>query len=178
MKYNLEWPNVKGRKQIEVSNIKYGDVVAVAEYWRNSFTNEIEFGRTGLAVMKSPSWAIWYINLCKEEGREWVNDPLPDDVMLFEPTDEEEYFGKLIFLKQLFNAGDVLYGKILTDADVAKYLKTEFLNVFEYIKEYSEKWGYRFWDDAIDIIVEAKRLREDQLANLKSIKKYPNQKQE
>lgn len=178
MKYNLEWPNVKGRKQIEVSNIKYGDVVAVAEYWRNSFTNEIEFGRTGLAVMESPNWAIWYINLCKEEGREWGNDPLPDDVMLFEPTDEEEYFGKLIFLKQLFNAGDVLYGKILTDADVAKYLKTEFLNVFEYIKEYSEKWGYRFWDDAIDIIVEAKRLREDQLANLKSIKKYPNQKQE
>lgn len=103
MEYKLKWPDVKGRKEIKAIDVKYGDVVAVAEFCRNSFTNEIEFGRTGLAVMESPDWAIWYINLCKEEGREWVNDPLPDDVMLFEPTEEEEYFGKLILLQELFN---------------------------------------------------------------------------
>ena len=73
MEYKLKWPDVKGRKEIKASDVKYGDVVAVAEFCRNSFTNEIEFGRTGLAVMESPDWAIWYINLCKEEGREWVN---------------------------------------------------------------------------------------------------------
>ena len=92
MEYKLKWPDVKGRKEIKAIDVKYGDVVAVAEFCRNSFTNEIEFGRTGLAVMESPDWAIWYINLCKEEGREWVNDPLPDDVMLFEPTEEEGVF--------------------------------------------------------------------------------------
>ena len=107
MEYKLKWPDVKGRKEIKAIDVKYGDVVAVAEFCRNSFTNEIEFGRTGLAVMESPDWAIWYINLCKEEGREWVNDPLPDDVMLFEPTEEEEYFGKLILLQELFNTSEV-----------------------------------------------------------------------
>ena len=52
-----------------------------------------------------------------------------------------------------------------------KYLKLEFSSVIEYIKKYSEKWGYRFWDDAIDAIAEAKKERTAQLANLKLIKK-------
>lgn len=119
MEYKLKWPDVKGRKEIKAIDVKYGDVVAVAEFCRNSFTNEIEFGRTGLAVMESPDWAIWYINLCKEEGREWVNDPLPDDVMLFEPTEEEEYFGKLILLQELFNtySNPFFNGQVITDAD-------------------------------------------------------------
>lgn len=173
MKYNLEWPNVKGRKEIKVGDIKYGDVVAVAEFCRNSFTNDIEFGRTGLAVMYSPDWAIWSINLCKEEGRVWVNDPLPDNVMLFEPTDAEEYFGNLIFLQELFNlhSDDELYGKILTDVDIDSYLKKEFTYVTDYIKKFSSRWGYKFWDDAIDAIAEAKRTRTHQLENLRKIKK-------
>lgn len=173
MEYKLKWPDVKGRKEIKAIDVKYGDVVAVAEFCRNSFTNEIEFGRTGLAVMESPDWAIWYINLCKEEGREWVNDPLPDDVMLFEPTEEEEYFGKLILLQELFNtySNPFFNGQIITDATIDKYLKLEFSSVIEYIKKYSEKWGYRFWDDAIDAIAEAKKERTAQLANLKLIKK-------
>lgn len=173
MEYKLKWPDVKGRKEIKAIDVKYGDVVAVAEFCRNSFTNEIEFGRTGLAVMESPDWAIWYINLCKEEGREWVNDPLPDDVMLFEPTEEEEYFGKLILLQELFNtySNPFFYGQVITDATIDKYLKLEFSSVIEYIKKYSEKWGYRFWDDAIDAIAEAKKERTAQLANLKLIKK-------
>ena len=176
MEYKLEWPNVKGRKEIKVDDVKYGDVVAVAEFYRNLFTDEIEFGRTGLAVMESPDWAIWYINLCKEEGRVWVNDPLPDDVMLFEPTDEEEYFGKLILLQENFNTYlyKDFYGKVLTDEEVEKYLKNEFTNVVEDIKKYSEKWGYKFWNDAIDAIAEAKRSRDKQLENLRLIKKYPN----
>lgn len=176
MEYKLEWPNVKGRKEIKVDDVKYGDVVAVAEFYRNSFTDEIEFGRTGLAVMESPDWAIWYINLCKEEGCVWVNDPLPDDVMLFEPTDEEEYFGKLILLQENFNTYlyKDFYGKVLTDEEVEKYLKNEFTNVVEDIKKYSEKWGYKFWNDAIDAITEAKRSRDKQLENLRLIKKYPN----
>ena len=121
MEYKLKWPDVKGRKEIKAIDVKYGDVVAVAEFCRNSFTNEIEFGRTGLAVMESPDWAIWYINLCKEEGREWVNDPLPDDVMLFEPTEEEEYFGKLILLQELFNtySNPFFNGQVITDATIA-----------------------------------------------------------
>lgn len=173
MEYKLKWPDVKGRKEIKAIDVKYGDVVAVAEFCRNSFTNEIEFGRTGLAVMESPDWAIWYINLCKEEGREWVNDPLPDDVMLFEPTEEEEYFGKLILLQELFNtySNPFFSGQVITDATIDKYLKLEFSSVIEYIKKYSEKWGYRFWDDAIDAIAEAKKERTAQLANLKLIKK-------
>lgn len=173
MEYKLKWSDVKGRKEIKAIDVKYGDVVAVAEFCRNSFTNEIEFGRTGLAVMESPDWAIWYINLCKEEGREWVNDPLPDDVMLFEPTEEEEYFGKLILLQELFNtySNPFFYGQVITDATIDKYLKLEFSSVIEYIKKYSEKWGYRFWDDAIDAIAEAKKERTAQLANLKLIKK-------
>ena len=173
MEYKLKWPDVKGRKEIKAIDVKYGDVVAVAEFCRNSFTNEIEFGRTGLAVMESPDWAIWYINLCKEEGREWVNDPLPDDVMLFEPTEEEEYFGKLILLQELFNtySNPFFNGQGITDATIDKYLKLEFSSVIEYIKKYSEKWGYRFWDDAIDAIAEAKKERTAQLANLKLIKK-------
>ena len=173
MEYKLKWPDVKGRKEIKAIDVKYGDVVAVAEFCRNSFTNEIEFGRTGLAVMESPDWAIWYINLCKEEGREWVNDPLPDDVMLFEPTEEEEYFGKLILLQELFNtySNPFFYGQVITDATIDKYLKLEFSSVIEYIKKYSEKWGYRFWNDAIDAIAEAKKERTAQLANLKLIKK-------
>ena len=75
--------------------------------------------------MYSSDWAIWYINLCKEEGRVWVNDPLPDDVMLFEPTEEEEYFGKLILLQENFNTNlyDVLHGKVLTEEDIDKYLE-------------------------------------------------------
>ena len=173
MEYKLKWPDVKGRKEIKAIDVKYGDVVAVAEFCRNSFTNEIEFGRTGLAVMESPDWAIWYINLCKEEGREWVNDPLPDDVMLFEPTEEEEYFGKLILLQELFNtySNPFCNCRVITDATIDKYLKLEFSSVIEYIKKYSEKWGYRFWDDAIDAIAEAKKERTAQLANLKLIKK-------
>lgn len=173
MEYKLKWPDVKGRKEIKAIDVKYGDVVAVAEFCRNSFTNEIEFGRTGLAVMESPDWAIWYINLCKEEGREWVNDPLPDDVMLFEPTEEEEYFGKLILLQELFNtySNPFFNGQVIADATIDKYLKLEFSSVIEYIKKYSEKWGYRFWDDAIDAIAEAKKERTAQLANLKLIKK-------
>ena len=173
MEYKLKWPDVKGRKEIKAIDVKYGDVVAVAEFCRNSFTNEIEFGRTGLAVMESPDWAIWYINLCKEEGREWVNDPLPDDVMLFEPTEEEEYFGKLILLQELFNtySNPFFNGQEITEATIDKYLKLEFSSVIEYIKKYSEKWGYRFWDDAIDAIAEAKKERTAQLANLKLIKK-------
>ena len=152
MDYKLKWPNVKGRKRINTDDINYGDVVAVAEVYTNTFTNEIEFGRTGLAVMYSSDWAIWYINLCKEEGRVWVNDPLPDDVMLFEPTEEEEYFGKLILLQENFNTNlyDVLHGKVL---------------------KYSAKWGDRFWDDAIDAIAEAKKLRVEELENLKLIRK-------
>lgn len=174
MEYKLKWPDVKGRKEIKAIDVKYGDVVAVAEFYRNSFTNEIEFGRTGLAVMESPDWAIWYINLCKEEGRVWVNDPLPDDVMLFEPTEEEEYFGKLILLQELFNtySNPYLNGQVITDATIDKYLKLEFSSVIEYIKKYSEKWGYRFWDDAIDAIAEAKKERTAQLANLKLCKKW------
>ena len=39
MEYKLEWPNVKGRKEIKVDDVKYGDVVAVAEFYRNSFTS-------------------------------------------------------------------------------------------------------------------------------------------
>ena len=124
MEYKLKWPDVKGRKEIKAIDVKYGDVVAVAEFCRNSFTNEIEFGRTGLAVMESPDWAIWYINLCKEEGREWVNDPLPDDVMLFEPTEEEEYFGKLILLQELFNtySNPFFNGQVITDTTIDKLI--------------------------------------------------------
>ena len=59
MDYKLKWPNVKGRKRINIDDINYGDVVAVAEVYTNTFTNEIEFGRTGLAVMYSSDWAIW-----------------------------------------------------------------------------------------------------------------------
>ena len=173
MDYKLKWPNVKGRKRINTDDINYGDVVAVAEVYTNTFTNEIEFGRTGLAVMYSSDWAIWYINLCKEEGRVWVNDPLPDDVMLFEPPEEEEYFGKLILLQENFNTNlyDVLHGKVLTEEDIDKYLEKEFENVMEDIKKYSAKWGYRFWDDAIDAIAEAKKLRVEELENLKLIRK-------
>ncbi|WP_418635606.1 hypothetical protein, partial [Segatella sp.] len=60
---------------------------------------------------------------------------------------------------------------VITDATIDKYLKLEFSSVIEYIKKYSEKWGYRFWDDAIDAIAEAKKERTAQLANLKLIKK-------
>ena len=178
MEYKLGWPNVKGRKEIKVDDIKYGDVVAVAEYYRNPVTNEIEFGRTGLAVMSSPDWAKWYINLCKEEGRVWVNDPLPDNVMLFEPTEEEEYFGKLILLQELFNvySDNELNENKLTDADINKYLEKEFTSVTDYIKKCSSKWGYKFWDDAIEAIAEAKKTRARQLENFKRIKKYPCKK--
>ena len=173
MDYKLKWPNVKGRKRINIDDVNYGDVVAVAEVYTNTFTNEIELGRTGLAVMYSSDWAIWYINLCKEEGRVWVNDPLPDDVMLFEPTEEEEYFGKLILLQENFKTDlyDELYGKVLTYEDIDRYLEKEFTNVMKYIKKYSEKWGYRFWDDAIDAIAEAKKTRVRELENLKLIRK-------
>ena len=38
MDYKLKWPNVKGRKRINTDDINYGDVVAVAEVYTNTFT--------------------------------------------------------------------------------------------------------------------------------------------
>ena len=32
MEYKLKWPDVKGRKEIKAIDVKYGDVVAVAEF--------------------------------------------------------------------------------------------------------------------------------------------------
>ena len=76
-------------------------------------------------------------------------------------------------LQELFNtySNPFFNGQVITDATIDKYLKLEFSSVIEYIKKYSEKWGYRFWDDAIDAIAEAKKERTAQLANLKLIKK-------
>lgn len=80
---------------------------------------------------------------------------------------------KLILLQENFKTDlyDELYGKVLTDEDIDRYLEKEFTNVMEYIKKYSEKWGYRFWDDAIDAIAEAKKSRVRELENLKLIRK-------
>ena len=55
MEYKLKWPDVKGRKEIKAIDVKYGDVVAVAEFYRNSFTNEIEFGSGSLTHTRPSS---------------------------------------------------------------------------------------------------------------------------
>lgn len=62
----------------------------------------IEDGREGMVLLCSadPTWMQIAINIYKEKGRIWEQDPLPDDVELFEPTEMERMPFKIICKSQ------------------------------------------------------------------------------
>ena len=82
MDYNLSYPNITYRKRIVPSVLHRGSIVAFRIWERN-------VPRTGIIVMESSDWMLLAVNLCEEEGRIWWSDSLPEQIELYEATEEE-----------------------------------------------------------------------------------------
>ena len=90
--YKLKkYPDVTYRKRVWPASLHYGSIVAF-RYVR--YENE----RTGIIVMDSENWMTIAINLYKEEGRVWYSDELPNEIELYEATEEEIICGMSYFL--------------------------------------------------------------------------------
>lgn len=92
MDYNLSYPNITYRKRIVPSTLHRGSIVAFRIWERN-------VPRTGIIVMESSDWMLLAVNLCEEEGRIWWSDGLPEQIELYEATEEEILWGLRRFLE-------------------------------------------------------------------------------
>lgn len=91
MKYNLPLPDVTYRRPF-YSEPTRGDVVA--------FGKETSMGlRTGILVLESSSWFIAAVNLYEDEDYIWQQDQMPNDIALYEATDEEKEWGQRFFFE-------------------------------------------------------------------------------
>lgn len=89
LNYNLPFPDVAGRKMINPFYLHRGDVVA--------FKSRDQ--RTGIIVMEFSDTMMVAVNLYEEEGRLWYSDLLPEDLLLFEASEEEKLWGYQFFLE-------------------------------------------------------------------------------
>ena len=90
--YELKkYPDVTNRRRIWPNSLHYGSIVAFRKW-------QCEKERTGIIVMEYENWMIVAINLYKEEGRVWYSDELPNDIELYEATEDEILCGLSYFL--------------------------------------------------------------------------------
>jgi len=81
----IAYPEVTGRSRVYPNELHRGSVVA--------FETLVITPRTGIIVMEDSRTMLAALNLYEEEGRIWVIDELPDDIFLYEATEEEKIWG-------------------------------------------------------------------------------------
>lgn len=101
LKYNLPLPDVTGRKMVHYSFLDRGDVVAFK-------TNDY---RTGIIVMEFKDMMMVAVNLYGEKQQLWYSDPLPEDIELYEPSEEERIWGYQFFLEYESTINSTYYNK-------------------------------------------------------------------
>lgn len=101
LKYNLPLPDVTGRKMVHYSFLDRGDVVAFK-------TND---HRTGIIVMEFKDMMMVAVNLYGEKQQLWYSDPLPEDIELYEPSEEERIWGYQFFLEYESTINSTYYNK-------------------------------------------------------------------
>lgn len=99
LSYNLPFPDVTDRKMIYPYYLNRGDVVA--------FKSRDQ--RTGIIVMEFSDMMMVAVNLYEEEGRLWYSDFLPEDLLLFEASEEEKLWGYQFFLERESAINDSYY---------------------------------------------------------------------
>lgn len=92
MKYDLSLPDVTHRRPFLHCYLTRGSVVAFSYGTHNE-------ERTGILVMESDNWFLAAVNLYDEEGYIWQQDQLPDNIQLYEATDEETAWGHRYFFE-------------------------------------------------------------------------------
>lgn len=91
MKYNLPLPDVTYRRPF-YSEPTRGDVVAFCKETSMDF-------RTGIIVLDSNDWFIAAVNLYEDEDYIWQQDQMPEDITLYEATEDEREWGQHYFFE-------------------------------------------------------------------------------
>ena len=88
----MPFPDVTFRSRVYPIELHRGSVVAFL--YKEPYSSP----RTGVIVMEDRSMMMAALNLYEEEGRIWVMDKLPDNILLFEANEEEKLWGYHYFL--------------------------------------------------------------------------------
>lgn len=144
MEYNLPLPDVTYRRTIHRKPTR-GDVVA--------FGKETLFGlRTGILVMESEGLSLASVNLYDEADYIWGGEYLPDDIALYEASEDEKEWGQRYFFEHE-------YVNACSDKNiVVAFVEGEIPEVLEKNEWYRKKfcfdvlaslprWGYIANDD-------------------------------
>ena len=110
MDYNLPYPNLENRHRKWSYRGRRGDVCAFGYFGYNQ-------PRTGIIVFEEEDFMLVAVNLYKEEGRLWVCDSLPDDIVLYDANEDETLWGVKYFLNAESGGANA--------EGVLKFLKTE-----------------------------------------------------
>ena len=86
----ITYPKVTNRNCVYPYELHRGSVV--------TFETDDPIPRTGIIVMDDRSTMLAALNLYEEEGSVWVMSELPDNIMLYEATEEEKIWGYNYFL--------------------------------------------------------------------------------
>lgn len=145
MDYNLPYPNLENRHRKWSYRGRRGDVCAFGYFGYNQ-------PRTGIIVFEEEDFMLVAVNMYKEEGRLWVCDSLPDDIVLYDANEDETLWGVKYFLNAESGGANA--------EGVLKFLKTE------HSIEEKSKWDSILCRNIMSLVPDI--LSSEECENLKS----------